>query len=79
LRLNINLTDDNRKELEYLNMLYPNLGVAYHLKEMFLDIFQTKDSEEAKYDLCSWCELAIESHSALYKVCRFAERYCKLF
>ena len=26
LRLNRNLTDEKRKELEYLNMLYPNLG-----------------------------------------------------
>ena len=42
-------------------MLYPNLGVAYRLKEMFLDVFQTKDSEEAKYYLEYWCELAIES------------------
>ena len=29
LRLNKNLTDVKRKELEYLNMLYPNLGDAY--------------------------------------------------
>jgi len=27
---------------------------------MFLDIFQTNDSEEAKFDLEYWCELAIE-------------------
>ena len=50
-----------RKKLEYLNMLYPNLGVVYRLKEMFLDIFQIKDSEESKFDLEYWCELAIES------------------
>jgi len=29
---------------------------------MFLDIFQTKDSaESAKFDLCSWCDLVMES------------------
>ena len=43
-------------------MLYPNLGVAYRLKEMFLDIFQIRDSAEAaKFDLCSWCELVMAS------------------
>ena len=58
----LNLTDAKRKELEYLNMLYPNLGVAYRLKEMFLVLFQIKASgEAAKFDLCSWCDLAIES------------------
>jgi len=62
LRLNKNLTDEKRKELEYLNMLYPNLGDAYRLKEMFLVLFQIKDSgEAAKYDLCSWCDLVMES------------------
>jgi len=62
LRLNKNLTDEKRKELEHLNMLYSTLGVAYRLKEMFLDIFQIKDSAEAaKFDLYSWCNLAIES------------------
>jgi len=61
LRLNRNLTDDKRKELEYLNMFYPNLCAAYRLKEMFLDIFQIKDSGESKLHLTSWCELAIES------------------
>jgi len=47
LRLNKNLTDAKRKELEYLNMLYPNLGDAYRFKEMFLVLFQIKDSGEA--------------------------------
>jgi len=61
LRLNRNLPDDKRKELEYLNMLDPNLGAAYRLQEMFLDIFQIKDSDEAKLHLTSWCELAMES------------------
>ena len=61
MRLNRNLTDDKRKELEYLNVRYPNLGVAYRLKEMFLDIFQIKDSGEAKLHLTSWCDLVMES------------------
>ena len=61
LRLNRNLTVEKRKELEYLNMLYPNLGTAYRLKEMFLDIFQIKDSGEAKLHLTSWCALVMES------------------
>jgi len=28
---------------------------------MFLDIFQTNDSAEAKYDLEYWCDLAMKS------------------
>ena len=65
LRLNKNLTDAKRKELEYLNMHYPNLGAAYRLKEMFLVLFQIKDSDEAKLQLTSWCELAMESGKRL--------------
>ena len=61
LRLNKNLTEEKRKELEYLNMHYPNLDDAYRLKEMFLDIFQIKDSAEAKLHLTSWCDLVMES------------------
>ena len=42
-------------------MHYPNLGEAYRLKEMFLDIFQIKDSVEAKLQLTSWCDLVMGS------------------
>ena len=42
-------------------------------KAMFLDIFQTKDSAEAKLHLTSWCDLAIRvGHSTIYKVCKFS-------
>ena len=44
-------------------MLYPNLCEAYRLKEMFLDIFQTNASTEAKYDL----EIGINSKIQLAK------------
>lgn len=55
------LTIGQEKELDYLLMYYPVLGEAYRLKEMFKDIFDIQDSEEAKGYLGFWCDLAKES------------------
>jgi hypothetical protein len=45
------LSETKRKELEYITVLYPTLGSAYRLKEMFIDMFSIKESEEAIYYL----------------------------
>jgi transposase len=61
LRANKKLSDKKRNELEYITMLYPHLGEAYRLKEMFLDVFDIQDKEQAKGYMSFWCDLAVES------------------
>ena len=61
LRANRKLTEKKRNELEYITMLYPNLGDAYRLKEMFLDVFDIQDRDQAKGYMRFWCDLVIES------------------
>jgi transposase len=61
LRSNKKLTQEKRSELEYITMLYPHLGEAYRLKEMFSDVFDIKEPQEAKAYLTFWCDMAIES------------------
>jgi transposase len=61
LRLNKNLSEKKRSELEYITMMYPHLGEAYRLKEMFLDVFRIIESDQAKGYLQFWCDMVIES------------------
>ena len=61
LRLNKNLSENKRSELEYITMMYPHLGEAYRLKEMFLDVFRIIESDQAKGYLQFWCDMVIES------------------
>jgi transposase len=61
LRPNKKLSDKKRNELEYITMLYPNLGEAYRLKEMFLDVFDIEDKDQAKGYMRFWCDLVVES------------------
>jgi transposase len=44
-----------------VSLLYPHLGEAYRLKEMFLDVFDIHEAEQAKGYLKFWCDLVIES------------------
>ena len=61
LRPNKRLTEKKRNELEYITMLYPHLGEAYRLKEMFLDVFDIDDPEQAKGYLKFWCDIVVET------------------
>lgn len=61
LRLNKNLSDNKRNELAHITMMYPHLGEAYRLKEMFIDVFGIEDADQAKGYLQFWCDMAIES------------------
>jgi transposase len=61
LRLNKNLPERKRSELAHIMMLYPILGEAYRLKEMFLDVFHIKDPDEAKGYLQFWCDMVMET------------------
>ena len=61
LHLNKKLTQKKRNEPEYITMLYPLLGEAYRLKEMFLDVFNIYDPEQAKGYLKFRCDMVIET------------------
>jgi transposase len=43
-----NLSVNKKSELEYVLMMYPKLGEAYRLRELFCDVFSIADPEEAK-------------------------------
>ena len=61
LRKYENLSKEKKYELDALLPLYPKLGEAYRLRQLFFDVFDVKDSEEAKGYLWFWCEQALES------------------
>lgn len=51
-----NLSATKQKALEELITLYPTLGEAYRLKELFNDLWEMEDEEEATYFLVDWCK-----------------------
>ena len=61
LKANRTLSNKKREELDYLTTLYPTLGSAYRLKEMFLDMFSIKNPEQAIHYLDVWCNTALVS------------------
>ena len=61
LKPNKKLSENKRNELAYITMLYPKLGEAYRLKEMFLDVFDIHDKDQAKGYMRFWCDYAVES------------------
>jgi transposase len=56
-----NLSNAKKSELDMLLPLYPKLGEAYRLRELFMDVFFITDVEEAKGYLWFWCDKAIEA------------------
>jgi hypothetical protein len=47
-----NLSANKKSELDYILMMYPKLGEAYRLRELFCDVFSIADPEKAKGYLC---------------------------
>ncbi|MDR2764005.1 MAG: transposase, partial [Tannerella sp.] len=41
--------------------LYPKLGEAYRLRQLFLDVFDVKEADEAKGYLWFWCQQALDA------------------
>ena len=50
-----NLSKNKQKALSELITLYPTLGEAYRLKELFNDLWEMEDEEEATQFLVGWC------------------------
>jgi transposase len=57
LKSNKNLSERQRKEREELIELYPKVGQAFRLKELFNDFWSFSDSEDAASFLAYWCDL----------------------
>ncbi len=55
------LSAKKRSELDYMLLMYPILGEAYRLKEMFSDVFDIQDVDKAQGYLTFWCDMVIES------------------
>ncbi len=50
------LSEKNKQELKELIKLFPTLGEAYRLKELFNDIWEMEMEEEATAFLVLWCD-----------------------
>lgn len=67
LKNNKNLTKNQKSEKEELIELYPQLGEAYRLKELFNDFWSFTDYEQAVSFLAYWCDLVLSSNVTHFK------------
>lgn len=56
LRNNENLSVAKRYEVEQLTEMFPKMGEAYRLKELFNDLWYMDDADEATDFLVAWCK-----------------------
>ena len=56
LRNKENLSSKQATKLSELIQLFPTLGKAYRLKELFHDVWEMETEEEATHFLVDWCE-----------------------
>jgi transposase len=61
LKNNKHLSESQKKQREELIELYPKLGEAFRLKELFNDFWNFSDLEEAVAFLAYWCDLVRDS------------------
>lgn len=64
LKSNNHLSERQKKEREELIELYPKLGQAYRLKELFNDFWTFSGFEEAVSFLAYWCDLVADASIA---------------
>lgn len=62
-----NLGKDKKEELHELMIMYPKLGEAYRLKELFSEVWSIEDQQEAKGYLAFWCDMAMDSGIFAYQ------------
>ena len=67
LKSNKHLSESQREQREELIELYPKLGQAYRLKELFNDFWYFPDFEEAVSFLTYWCDLVEDSAIVHFK------------
>lgn len=56
-----NLSSKQKEELSDLIELYPVIGTAYRLKELFKDLWEMESKEEAGAFLSYWCDMVNEA------------------
>lgn len=61
------LSEKKQKALSELITLYPTLGEAYRLKELFNDLWDMDDVEEATHFLVDWCNEVEKSNIIPFK------------
>jgi len=62
-----NLSESKQKALSELITLYPTLGEAYRLKELFNDLWEMEEEEEATQFLVDWCNEVEKSNISPFK------------
>ena len=62
-----NLSDGKKKKLNELIKLFPTLGEAYRLKQLFNDLWEMETEEEATDFLVAWCKEVEEKGIAPFK------------
>lgn len=62
-----NLTAQKQDELDYLLMVYPRLGEAYRLKELFSEFWDITQSEQAMAFLSFWCDVVMDTDIQPFK------------
>lgn len=67
LKNNKHLSESQKKQREELIELYPKLGEAFRLKELFNDFWNFSDLEEAVAFLAYWCDLVRDSDIIHFK------------
>ncbi|MDR1896941.1 MAG: ISL3 family transposase, partial [Prevotellaceae bacterium] len=55
------LTAEKKSDLQIILDYYPRLGEAYRLRQLFLDVFEIGNKEEAKGYLWFWCGLVLDT------------------
>lgn len=55
------LEEKKKEQLHELLFMFPKLGEAYRLRELFNEMWEIKDKEEAKGYLAFWCDYAVDS------------------
>lgn len=53
-----NLSKEKKSDLDNILIMYPTLGEAYRLRELFMDLFRIPEPQEAKGYLWFWCDMA---------------------
>jgi len=64
---NENLSVGNTVELDGIIEAHPKIGLAYELKEAFLDLYSISDAETAAGYLAFWCDRADDSGLAPFQ------------
>lgn len=62
-----NLNKDQKENIHELMLMYPKLGEAYRLKELFSEVWEIKEPSEAKGYLAFWCDMAMDSGIFAYQ------------